>query len=324
MTLGAFLLRRTLVALLLVWLVSSAALILTRLAPGDFAAEEGVEQDAATRARLRAELGLDRSIAGQYVSWVAGLVRLEFGQSWIYRRPVADLIGERAFNTAILATVALFLATVVGLPLGIYSGSRHRGAAPALVRALSLLLLSLPPLLASLVLVVVAGRTGWLPVGGMTSAGAADLSPVGRLADLARHLPLPALALALPLAATLERLQSQALADALGQSFVRAGLARGISQARAIWRHAWPASLRPVLGLYGLVIGSLFSGSFIVEVVTAWPGLGRLMFDALRARDLYLVAGCAAAGAAVLAIGTLVADVLLATLDPRVRTRSRP
>jgi peptide/nickel transport system permease protein len=136
-------------------------------------------------------------------------------------------------------------------------------------------------------------------------------------------LPVPALALALPLAATLERYQSQALAEANDQRFVAASRARGASEIRALLRHAWPAALRPVLGLYGVMIGSLFSGSFIVEVVTAWPGLGRLMFDALIARDLYLVAGCAAAGAVFLAIGTLTADVLLAVTDPRVRHEGR-
>jgi peptide/nickel transport system permease protein len=316
MTLGAYVLRRMLVALLMVWLVASGALVLTRLAPGDFVAEHA-ELDRAAQDQLRHDLGLDRSIARQYASWIAGAVRLDFGQSYLYRRPVADLIGERALNTTILAIAALLLATIVGLPLGVCSG-RRTGAISAVARVLSLVFLSMPPLIASLVLVMVAARTGWLPVGGMTSADTAD-ALIHRLVDLAHHLPLPALALALPLAATLERLQSQALSDALGESFVRAGLARGITHRRAVWRHAWPVSLRPVLGLYGLVIGSLFSGSFIVEVVTAWPGLGRLLFDALRARDVYLVAGCAASGAAVLAAGTLTAEVLLAALDPRVR-----
>ena len=131
---------------------------------------------------------------------------------------------------------------------------------------------------------------------------------------------MPALALALPLAATLERLQSQAIAKAVREPFVSASRARGLGSAQAILRHAWPVSLRSVLGLYGVMIGSLFSGSFIVEVVTAWPGLGRLMYDALKARDLYLVAGCTASGACFLAAGTWLADLLLALADPRVRS----
>jgi peptide/nickel transport system permease protein len=168
--------------------------------------------------------------------------------------------------------------------------------------------------------VFVAARTGWFPVGGMTSLAAGASWP-GWLADLARHLPLPVLALALPVAATLERLQSQALADAAREPFVAAAVARGLSWDGALRAHAWPASLRPVLGVYGLVIGGLFSGSFVVEVVTAWPGLGRLMYDALRARDIYLVAGCAATGAAFLAAGTLVSDLLLRWADPRTGAR---
>jgi peptide/nickel transport system permease protein len=152
----------------------------------------------------------------------------------------------------------------------------------------------------------------------MTSSAGIDMSWAEWLADLARHLPVPALALAIPIAATLEKLQSEAIEAASRERFVAASRARGVDRARAILRHAWPVSLRPVLGLYGLMIGSLFSGSFVVEVVTSWPGLGRLMFDALKARDLFLVAGCAATGALFLAVGTLIADLVLAFTDPRV------
>jgi peptide/nickel transport system permease protein len=157
----------------------------------------------------------------------------------------------------------------------------------------------------------------------MSSPDAAEMTWTAWLADLARHVPLPAIALALPLAATLERLQSQSIRQAMQQPFVRAAEARGLAPEQVIIKHAWRVSLAPVLGLYGLMIGSLFSGSFIVEVITSWPGLGRLMYDALRARDLYLVAGCAAAGGFFLAIGTFLADVLLAAADPRTRTDVR-
>ena len=189
-----------------------------------------------------------------------------------------------------------------------------------MVRALSVLGLSVPPLIGSIALVYLAARTGWFPVGGMTSSGGIEQAWAAWLADLARHLPVPALALALPLAATLERLQSEAMEVASRERFVAASRARGADRMRSILRHAWPVSLRPVLGFYGVMIGSLFSGSFVVEVVTSWPGLGRLMFEALKARDLFLVAGCAATGALFLAAGTLLADVLLAYTDPRVGT----
>jgi peptide/nickel transport system permease protein len=207
-----------------------------------------------------------------------------------------------------------------GIPLGIYTGARQRGLGVSVVRGLSVVMLSMPPLIASLAMVLFAARTGWFPVGGMVSAGASEMSWARWLADVAHHIPLPALALAMPLAATLERLQSQAMSDAIRQPFVRAAEARGLSSDQAMLKHGWRVSLGAVLGLYGLMIGSLLSGSFIVEVITAWPGLGRLIYDALRARDLYLVAGCAATGAFFLAIGTFLADVMHAVADPRTRT----
>ena len=322
MSLGRYLLRRALFALLLTAVVSSAALLLTLLTPGEFAAENSFE-DAAVMAARRAQLGLDRPILVQYVDWMARAARFDFGQSILYSRPVNDLLRERALNTAVLASAALAVATLVGVPMGIYTAVRARGVGATIVRGLSVIMLSMPPLIASLAMVLLAARTGWAPVGGMSSAGASQLTWGPWLIDLARHVPLPAIALALPLAATLERLQSESLREAIRQPFVRAAEARGLSHEQAVLTHAWRVSLGPVLGLYGLMIGTLFSGSFIVEVITAWPGLGRLMYDALRARDLFLVAGCAAAGALFLATGTFISDALLAVADPRTRARAR-
>jgi peptide/nickel transport system permease protein len=321
MTAGRFLLRRALFALLLVFVVSSASLVLTRLAPGD--PSDDLVLDPAARAQLRFELGLDRSIFEQYIDWLLHAARLDFGRSVTFSRPVNGLLAERARNTAVLAVVALLAATLIGIPAGIYTGSHPRRRLPAVLRTLSLVLVSIPPLLGSLLLVLIAARTGWFPLGGMSSLAESDVAWNVWLPDLARHVALPAIALAAPLAATLERLQSQSIEDAQHEPFVRAARARGLSLDDAIWRHAWPVSLGPVLALYGVAIGSLFSGSFVVEVVTSWPGLGRLMYDALRARDVYLVAGCAATGAFFLAVGTFASDVLLASVDPRVREGSR-
>jgi len=314
-----YLARRVLFAAMLVFLVSSAAMVLTRLAPGDFASIVAAERASPGQvAQERARYGLDRPIASHYFDWLLRAVRLDLGDSLLYSRPVGALVRERAANTALLALAALALATLAGLPAGVYSGSR-RGAGASVVRGASIVLLSLPSLVTSLVLVLVAARTGWFPVGGMVSGASTGAGVAGWWADVAWHLPLPALALALPLAATLERLQSQAMADALGQPFTLAAVARGVPRRRVVWRHALRASLSPVASVYGYVLAALLSGSFIVEVITSWPGLGRLLYDGLRARDVYLVAGCAAAGSLFLAIGSLVSDLALAWADPRMR-----
>jgi peptide/nickel transport system permease protein len=233
----------------------------------------------------------------------------------MYARPVLDLVPERAANTAILALTALTLATFAGLTLGTVSATGSRAWVTRVIEASSLFFISTPSLLTSLVLIWLAARTGWLPIGGMRSVGAAGLAP----ADLATHLVIPVLALALPVAAVFERLQFNALHDTLAEPFIRATTARGVPRARLIWRDAMRPSLRGIASIYGVVFASLLSGSFVVEMVTSWPGLGRLMFDALRARDIHLVAGCATAGAIFLAVGTLLSDIASAVIDPRVR-----
>jgi peptide/nickel transport system permease protein len=294
--------RRVAFALLLILVVSSAALLLARVAPGGIDDDLDVPPDV--RARIRAEFELDQPIHVFYAHWMRRLVRFDLGTSFVYGRPVAELVLNRAANTALLAGTALALATLIGIPLGVLTASRSRGLLPAVVRAMSVLALSMPPLLTSLALILLAARTGWLPVGGMGTAW---------------HLVIPAAALAFPVGATLERLQAGATTETLRQPFILAALARGLPRPLLLWRHSLRASLAPVLGIYGVIVGTLFSGSFAVEIVTNWPGLGRLMFDALVARDIHLVAGCAVAGSCFLAAGTLAADAALGWLDPRLR-----
>jgi ABC-type dipeptide/oligopeptide/nickel transport system permease component len=299
MPLIRFLAWRAAGALVLVFAVSSGAVLLAQIAPGDYG---GIGANQAYVAAERHRLGLDQPVARQYATWLGRAVRFDLGLSLQTAQPVAPIVRERAANTARLAILALLLATITGIPCGVVTGSR-RGVVPSLLRAGSLLLLSVPPLITALVLLTIAAATGWLPVSGMGGPS---------------HYIVPAVALALPVAATLERLQSQSMAEALQRPAALAARARGLSQTRVIWRHGWRQSLGPVLALYGVIIGSLFSGSFAVEYVTSWPGLGNLMRQALLARDTNVVAGCAAAGAAFLAVGVLAADVAHALVDPRV------
>ena len=297
-----FLVRRAIAALVLVFVVTSGAVLLAGLSPGDFASQIGRRAEDIAQDRHR--LGPDLPASQQYMRWLRRAVTFDFGESFQYQQPVSGLVRERAANTALLAVCALLVATLLGIPAGVLTGSRRHGLFPRLVRGLSLILLSVPPLIGSLVLVTIAARTGWLPVSGM--AGPASFV-------------VPTLALALPVAATLERLQSQSIREALQRPSAMAAASRGIPGRRLVWHHAWRQSLGPLLAIYGVIVGSLFSGSFAVEMVTSWPGLGALMKQALMMRDTYLVAGCAAAGAVCLAAGVLAADVAHAFADPRAR-----
>jgi peptide/nickel transport system permease protein len=301
-----FLVRRAAFAGVLVVAAASAAFLLILLAPGDPVQDFGPGVDPVQARAERAALGLDRPIAEQYADWIRGAVRLDFGTSLKFRRPVRALVGERAVNTAMLGGLALVLATAIGIPLGIFTGTRRRGLLRGTIRAASLTMLAVPPLVGALALTAIASRGGWLAPGGANPWNAV----------------VPALALALPLAAILERLQSQAIRDTLGERYISAALVRGIPRRLVIWKHALRNALAPIAGLYGVIAGTLLSGSFIVEIISDWPGLGVLMVDGLRARDLHLVAGCAAAGAAVLAAAIFLSDLAHAWVDPRVRDQA--
>jgi peptide/nickel transport system permease protein len=297
----AFLIRRFAGAVVFVAVVSTSALLLVRLAPGDATAELALSgADQATIDEARARLGLDRPVLSQLGAWVTGMSRLDLGRSSLYNRPVADLVIERAQHTAALAALVLVVATAIGLPLGVLTGARPRGVLAAIVSPLSIALVACPPLVGALGLLLLAVSTGWLS----TASGS---------------WAVPTLALALPLAATLERLQAQATAESLAALDITAAAARGVPSRRLLWIHAARQSLRPVLGVYGIVIGTLFSGSLAVEAITGWPGIGRLMSDALVGRDLFLTAGCALAGGVLIALGNVVADVARALVDPRIR-----
>jgi len=307
-----YLLRRAGLALLLVFAVSSASLLLAHFAPpGD-----AFGTDPAVLAAERHRFGIDRPLGEQYLDWLTRILRFDFGESMRFRRPVAALIRERAANTALLGVTALALATMVGLPLGVFTGSRARHPLATVARLGSIVVLSMPSLVTSLVLLLVAARTGWFPAGGLPKIPA-DASSMESAILTARYLFLPALALALPMAAAIERLQSRAMREALNEPCIVAATARGVPHYRVVWRHALRLSLKPVLAIYGIIIGSALSGSFVVEIVMSWNGLGDLMYQALQSRDLYLVAGCATAGSFGLALGILASDLALAAIDPR-------
>jgi peptide/nickel transport system permease protein len=292
-----YIVRRILTAAFLVFAVSSASFVLARLSPGDHLS--GLDIDRAYAAAERQRLGLDRPLSELYAAWLSRGLRFDFGESLRFHRPVSVLLRERAGPTALLGSCALLLATAVGIPLGVVTGSAS-GLLPSLVRGMSLVLLSIPPLITSLVLLMIAARAGLaLP-----------------------RLILPTLALALPVAALLERLQSRSLSDALTEPSILAAIGRGIPNRRVIWRHGFRLSLKPVLAIYGVVVGGVLSGSFVVEIVMDWPGLGDLMYDALVSRDLYLVAGCAATGSALLAAGILLSDLALLAVDPRIEKQT--
>jgi peptide/nickel transport system permease protein len=307
---GRFFVGRLVQSVLFVLVVSSSAFLLIHLAPGDHLSEIGA--NPAVSAAERHRLGLDRPVAVQYADWLWRAVRLDLGTSLKYQQPVAALVLDRAGNTMILGFFALLLATSGGLIAGTLAGAMLGGPVMrTMMRVLSVTFLSVPPLVTSFALLLIAAVTGWFPVGGFPQNSAPTVG------DFARYLLLPTLALGLPLAASLERLQASAVRSALIEPSIRAARARGLGARRVLWRHALRLSLPSVLSVYGIIVASVLSGSFAVEIAMSWPGLGALTYEALGARDLYLVGGCAIAVSTLLAAGVLASDVALRLADPR-------
>ena len=295
--------------------------VLSEWAPGDFFAEMRLDPrlgDDAVRA-LRERHGLDRPLPERYGRWLLSVMRGELGFSFAYGQPAGALVWPRARNTLVLTGTATVLAWLVALPLGIFWARRRGGPLSAALGGATALLLAVPDVVAALALMLLALRTGWLPVGGMVSLGHEGLPLPARAADLAAHLALPALALVLGALPTLLRHVRSAVAGALEEPFVLAARAHGIAESRLLLRHVLPAAANPLVSLLGLSVAGLLSMSLLVESVTGWPGLGPLLLEAILARDLHLVLASVLASTVFLLAGNLIADAILVAVDPRIR-----
>jgi len=316
--------RRLGAAALTILLVVTITFVLAHLAPGEpmLSDAQRLHADPLRVAKVRAEFGLDRPLAVQYVMYVANAARGNLGQSFTMHRPVAELLRERLPNTALLAGGALLIAFGLGITIAVLQATRAGGWLDAALGAGSLTFYSTPSFWLGLVLLVVFGQwLGWLPIGGMTTpVEHAGMSAMGKMLDVGRHMVLPALTLALVQTAEIARYQRGALVDALGAEFVRAARARGLSERAVLIRHALRSALAPVVILAGLSVPALLAGSVLVEMVFGWPGMGRLTHDAIVTRDYNVILAAGLVSGVLVALGNLAADLAAHALDPRVRT----
>jgi peptide/nickel transport system permease protein len=314
-----FLRRLAAAAALLVAVVSGAFLVVHALPGGPGVIPEDPRVPPSQAQRLRAAWGLDRPLPERYVRFLFAAARGDWGPSLAQHRPAAQVVGEALPWTLLLDGTALAIELGGGLALGLLAARRAGGHLDRLLRGSTLALRAVPGFwLALLLLGTFAVRWPLLPAGGVTSPGLAGGAWTG-LRDLVAHLALPALAVGLPAAASAARFVRAALLEIASEPFLVAARARGLGRARVLFAHSLRAAAAPLLQLVGFSCGALLSGSLAVEVVFAWPGLGRVTYDALAARDYpVLVAGAALAAAAVIA-GSAAAELAHAALDPRVR-----
>ncbi len=308
----SYIARRTLLPVPVLGLVAVLAFVLMHLVPGDPAlALLGTEADSAALARLRQVLALDRPIWVQFSAWIGQAVKGDFGRSIGTGRPVLSMLAVAAGPTASLTAAAL--AVVVGVPAGVFAATRRISAGAAVVTTLALFGLSVPGFWLGLLLIMALAV--WIPLFPASGhVGLAD-DPVGHL----RHLVLPALTLGIALAASTVRVTRTAMLQALRAPHVRTALAKGLPVRRAVWRHGFATARVAILAQMAVQAGKVLGGVVVIETVFAWPGLGKLVVDAVFARDYPVIQGAVLLIAAVFVLINLAADVGQALLDPRVR-----
>ncbi len=263
--------------------------------------------------------GLDKPWYMQFLHWVRNIVRLEFGYSFHYHIPVAQIIGGRLLNTFLLSFATFILTWSVAIPLGIWAAVNRNKITDRIIQILSYTCLSLPSFFLAMIFLYFASQTHILPLGGMQSPQYDQLGFVGKTWDVFKHLLIPAMALSLSSIAALQRIMRGNMLEELGKKYILTARAKGLPENRVIYRHALRNAINPLITLLGYEFSSLLSGAALVEIICSWPGLGSLMLTAVRSKDVYLVMASMLMGGVLFIIGNLIADIALAKVDPRIR-----
>ena len=303
-----------LVSLLLTTLAASVIVfLLMQVLPGDPAAVIlGINAQPDTLAALHRQLGLDQPLIWRYLSWIGGFLIGDFGTSYTYSVPIRELLAPRIMVTLPLALLAMLLSVLIAIPIGVYAAARRGKTGDVLTMGVAQIGVAIPNFWLGLLLILFfALYLGWFPASGF--AGWEHGFWIG-----IRSLFLPALALAMPLGAILARVTRSAVIETLGEDFIRTARAKGLSRKNALWRHAVPNALIPVVTIIGLQFSFLLAGTIIIENVFNLPGIGRLVFQAIAQRDLVTVQSLVTLLAASVIVVNFAIDLLYGLLDPRL------
>lgn len=307
-----------LVSLVLTTLAASLIVfLLMQLLPGDPAAVMlGINAEPETLAALHTQLGLDQPLWWRYFEWIGGFLAGDFGTSYTYSVPISELLGPRIMVTLPLALLSMALSVAIAIPLGVYAASRRGRTGDVLSMGAAQVGVAIPNFWLGLLLILLFALTlGWFPASGFAGWDHGFVNGI-------RSLVLPALALALPLAAILARVTRSSVIETLGEDFVRTARAKGLTRKAALWRHAVPNALIPVVTIIGLQFSFLLAGTIIIENVFNLPGIGRLVFQAIAQRDLVTVQSLVTLLAACVIAVNFIIDLIYGFLDPRLSART--
>ncbi|MCC5984864.1 MAG: ABC transporter permease [Rhodobacteraceae bacterium] len=314
---GGYILKRLVSAVPVLLGITVIVFLIMAMIPGDpatailgsYATPENVE-------RLNRHLGLDRPLWQQYFIWIGNLLQGDFGRSFALNRPVLDEILDRFGATLILAGTAFVLCALLGILAGVVSAARQYGLADKAITFVVILGISIPSFFLGMMMILLfAVQLRWLPASGMYSIWGG-----GDLPDLLRHLIMPAAALSVVATGVIARLSRSAMLEVLRQDFIRTARAKGVHERRVIWGHALRMAMVSIIPVLGIQAGFVLSGAVYIEMVFQWPGIGRMLVDAILKRDILLVQGGVVFVAACYVGFNIVVDVAQAWLDPRIKT----
>jgi len=318
-----YIFKRILQALLTLFLASIFSFFIIQLSPGDFLDlyRQNPQVSTETIQQLEEQFGLDRPVWEQYFRWLWQVVNnFNFGTSFAYQRPVAEVLSERIPNTLLLSISSIIVTWGIAIPLGVVGAVKQNKVTDQVLRVGSYMGQGIPTIISGLLLLFFAQITAPLfPIGGITSINHEDLNWFGKILDVGWHLILPTLALSITSYAGLQRIMRGQLLDVLRQDYIRTARAKGLPEDRVIYVHALRNAINPMITLLGFEFANILAGACITENYFNWPGLGRLILQAVQAQDLYLVMASLMMGAVILIIGNLLADIALTFVDPRIK-----
>ena len=302
--------------------ISSLTLLIMQLAPGDALTTMKLSPDISEEVynAMRARFWLDQPPHMQYIRWIQQLFKGDMGHSFLWHAPVTWVLRQRLFNTLLLTLASTVLGWIIAIPIGIHSAVNQYSWSDKLLTFVAFIGVAIPNWFLGLLLLYLTVSRGWgFPVGGMTSIDFADFTFWEKTLDLARHMFLPTIVLTTGIVASLIRYMRSNLLDVLRQDYVTTARAKGLSNRVVINKHAVRNAINPLITIFGYQLGGILGGAALTEIVMNWPGIGSLMLNAVQGKDYYLVMGNLLIGAVMLILGNLVADILLAASDPRIR-----
>ncbi len=317
-----YILKRILQSIPLLIIVSILSFFIIRLSPVDPLAELRLNPSVSkeTLQKETERLGLDKPIIVQYGKWAKSFLQGDLGIT-SNGEQVSTKLKERIPNTLLLAVVVIFMTWIAGVPLGVLAALKWKSPADRILTVLTSIGMAIPSFFFAVLLLLFAVKTGWFPVGGLTSSNFAEMSFGGKVLDITHHLVLPVTVLFTISLAGLQRQMRANLLDVLDSDYVKFAKAKGLSEFKVVYKHALRNAINPMITLLGFEFAGLLSGAALTEYVFQYPGLGRLILEAVLRSDINLVMASLMMGAIMLILGNLIADILLIITDPRIRVK---